>query len=99
MSMTLSSYARVSPAVCGVTKTLGMAQSGEAAGKGSSAVTSMAAAQVRLVVVVSIGAAASATLPRATLTKIDDGFIALNAAALIRPVVSGVRAQVSATMS
>ena len=48
---------------------------------------------------VSIRAASSATLPRATLTNTDEGFIAANAAALIRPVVSGVSAQVSATMS
>src|SRR5438046_1071693 len=80
-------------------KTLGIDHSGEAAGNGSSAVTSRAAAQILLACSVLISASSSATLPRATFTNTADGFMAAEAAALIRPVVSGVSAQVSATTS
>ena len=80
-------------------KTLGIDQSGEAAGSGSSTVTSIAAAQILLPCIVLIRAASSATLPRATFTNTADGFMAAKAAALIRPVVSGVSAQASATKS
>ena len=72
-----------SPAVCGVMKTLGIVQSSEAAGSGSSTVTSSAAAEIFPAFIVSISAASSATLPRATFTNIDDGFMAAKAAALI----------------
>ena len=78
---------------------MGIAHKGDAAGSGSSAVTSSAAAQIFPAFMVSVRAASSATLPRATFTNIEDGFMAAKAAALIRPVVSGVSAQVSATMS
>ncbi len=61
--------------------------------------TSSAAAAILLPCIVATRAASSATLPRATFTNIADGFIAANAAALIRPVVSGVSEQVSTTMS
>ena len=70
-------------------KTLGIAQSGEASGSGSSTVTSSAAARDPVACSVSISAASSATLPRATLTNTADGFMAAKAAALIRPVGLG----------
>ena len=80
-------------------KTLGIVQSGDAAGSGSSAVTSSAAAQILPASIVLMRTVSSATLPRATFTNIDEGFMAAKAASLISPVVSGVSAQVSATMS
>ena len=68
----------------GVIKTLGSDQSGDVAGSGSSAVTSMAAAQIllphgpdqRLLV---------GHLAAPTLTNTEEGFMAAKAAALIRP--------------
>ena len=71
-------------------RALSSPHSGDAAGSGSSTVQSILAAAMRLSASTATSAGSSTTRPRATFTRMADGFIAASACAPISRSVCGV---------